>query len=41
MDRKLGYDEYGYPLYDAEWFWVASRPALVLLAIIAALAFCS
>ena len=41
MDKKPGFDEYGHPLYDAEWFWVASRPALVLLAIIAALALLS
>ncbi len=38
MDKKPGYDEYGYPLYDAAWFWVeAIRPALIVQAIIIAL----
>ncbi len=42
MDSKPGYDAYGYPLYDAAWFWThAVRPALVALAVIAAIAILS
>ncbi|HRR34012.1 MAG TPA: hypothetical protein P5026_07940 [Kiritimatiellia bacterium] len=41
MDRthtKPGYDEYGWPLYDAAWFWIeVIRPALLVIAAIAVL----
>jgi hypothetical protein len=42
MDRthtKPGYDEHGWPLYDAAWFWrEALRPALLVIAALAILA---
>jgi len=31
--HKPGFDEYGWPLYDAAWYWrLAIRPALLVLA---------